>query len=144
MVPLLIRVMLPKISKPIDQILIEYNDAPARDIFQAIILDRIQVIRENERFIKSVLPELIHRAPLLQQMRETIMPMIEQYVTKVIDYGKPRGEISSELDPHLAMLQLMGFILTYTMFGGTPGSGDVMEVARFLDCIMKGWNERCR
>ena len=144
MVPLLIRVMLPKISKPIDQILIDYNDAPMQSIFRAILLDRIQMIRDNERFIKSVLPELIHRAPLLKQMRESIVPMIEQYVTKVIDYGKARGEVAPDLDPHMAMLQLLGFILSYTMFSGAPERDETSEVERFLDCAMKGWNGTCR
>ena len=144
MVPLLIRVMLPKISKPIDQILIDFNDAPVQSIFRAILLDRIQMIQDNERFIKSVLPELIHRAPLLKQMRESIVPMIEQYVTKVIDYGKARGEVAPDLDPHMAMLQLLGFILSYKMFGGAPGRDETREVERFLDYAMKGWNSTCR
>ena len=38
MVPLLIRVMLPKISMPIDQIISDYNDAPVQAVFQAILL----------------------------------------------------------------------------------------------------------
>lgn len=144
MVPLLIRVMLPKISKPIDQIIAGYNGAPVDRIFHAILLDRIQMIRDNERFIKSVLPELIHRAPLHNQMRETILPLIEQYVTKVIDYGKSRNEIAPNLDPHIAMLQLLGFILSYTMFGETKETSDEEAAERFLQYTMKGWNETCR
>ena len=143
MVPLLIRVMLPKISMPIDQIISDYNDAPVQAVFQAILLDRIQMIRDNERFIKSVLPELIHRAPLLKQMRESIMPMIEEYVTKVINYGKARGEIAPDLDPHMAMLQLMGVILSFSMFG-SPERDEQRERERFLDYSMKGWNDTCR
>ena len=144
MVPLLIRVMLPKISMPIDQIISDYNDAPVQAVFQAILLDRIQMIRDNERFIKSVLPELIHRAPLLKQMRESLLPMIEQYVTKVINYGKARSEIAPDLDPHMAMLQLLGFILSYTMFSSAPGRDETREVERFLEYVMKGWNDTCR
>ena len=144
MVPLLIRVMLPRISKPIDQIIAGYNGAPVERIFQAILLDRIQMIRDNGRFIKSVLPELIHRAPLLNQMRESILPMIEQYVTKVIDYGKSRSEINANLNPHMAMLQLMGFIFSYTIFGETKDISDETAIAQFLEYTMKGWNESCR
>jgi len=144
MVPLLIRVMLPKISKPIDQILEDYHDAPVQDILHAVILDRIGMIRDNGKFIKSVLPELIHRAPLLNQMRESILPMIEQYVGKIVDYGKARGELESTLDPHQIMLQLMGFILTFTMFGNVEKKDESREVERFLETNMKGWSGTCR
>ena len=144
MVPLLIRVMLPKISKPIDQILEDYHDAPVQDILHAVILDRIGMIRDNGKFIKSVLPELIHRAPLLNQMRESILPMIEQYVGKIVDYGKARGELESTLDPHQIMLQLMGFILTFTMFGNVEKKDESREVEHFLETNMKGWSGTCR
>jgi AcrR family transcriptional regulator len=144
MVLLLIRVMLPKISKPIDQILEDYHDAPVEGIFHAILLDRIQMIHQNERFIKSVLPELIHRAPLLHQFRASILPMIEQYVSKVISYGKARGELADSLDPHTAMLQLIGFILTFSMFGENSETDETAEVARFLAFTMKGWSGSCR
>lgn len=144
MVPLLIRVMLPKISKPIDQILEDYHDAPVQDILHAVILDRIGMIRDNGKFIKSVLPELIHRAPLLNQMRESILPMIEQYVGKIVDYGKARGELESTLDPHQIMLQLMGFILTFTMFGNVEKKDESREVEHFLESNMKGWSGTCR
>ncbi len=144
MVPLLIRVLTPKIGKPIDIILEEYADAPAREILNAILTDRIQMIRDNGRFIKSVLPELIHRAPLLKQLQSGILPMIEQYVSRVVAYGKSRGEMSETLDPHTVMLELMGFVLTYTMFGGGEHANVQKDVERFLTCTMEGWNGTCK
>lgn len=144
LVPLLIRVMLPKIKKPIDQILADYGDEPAENILRAIMLDRIQMIRQNERFIKSVLPELIHRVPLQNQFRSSILPVIEQYVGKVLANGKERGELAESLDPHMAMLQLLGFILTFSMFGYENEADDAAEVTRFLEFTLKGWNNKCK
>lgn len=144
MVPLLIRVLMPKIGKPIEIILEEYADAPVREILNAILLDRIQMIRDNGRFIKSVLPELIHRAPLLKQLQSSIMPEIEQYLTRVVAYGKSRGEMRDTLDPHTVMLQMMGFILTYTMFGGGEQANEKEDVKRFLTYAMEGWNGPCK
>ena len=143
LVPLLIRVMLPKISKPIDQILKDYGDAPVNRIIEEIVLDRIQMIRDNGRFIRSVLPELIHRVPLLNQMRESILPMIGQYVEKIAAYGKSRGELCESVEPNLMMLQLMGFILTYTMF--TQDQANTRrDVERAVQNMMEGWSSACK
>ena len=68
MVPLLIRVMLPRFSGPIEKILSSHTSDPVEEIWKEILIDRIQMIQDNGRFIRSVLPELIHRAPLLNQM----------------------------------------------------------------------------
>ncbi len=144
MVPLLISVMMPKISKPIDLILEEYDDAPVTEIFQAILTDRIQMVRDNGRFIKSVLPELIHRTQLMKQMQDSILPVIEQYVSKIVAHGKARGELSESLEPHTVMLQLIGFILTYTIDSGGKQKDDQAEIERFLYYVTEGWNKACK
>ncbi len=144
MVPLLIRVMMPKISRPIDQILQEHEAEPVDHILFAILTDRIQMIRDNGRFIKSVLPELIHRAPLLNQMRQSVFPVIEQYVTRVVDYGKRRGDLKESLDAHFVMLQLLGFILSYSIFDGDDKEDAAEGVSAFLNTAMKGWETPCK
>ncbi len=144
MVPLLIRVMQPKISGPIDQILARFADAPVERIFSAILVDRIQMVRDNARFIKSVLPELIHRAPLLNQLRQSILPMIEQYIAKIVEYGKSRGELDDALEPRLVMLQLMGTVVSYNMFGGGDEADVERDVAAYLHNAMTGWNKKCK
>jgi AcrR family transcriptional regulator len=144
MVPLLIRIMMPRISEPISQILNDYHDAPAKDVLQAILLDRIQMIRDNGKFIKSVLPELIHRAPLMNQMRESVMPVVEHYVSKVVNHGIARGEFSVTLEPKIVMLQLMGFILTYSIFGDCENADETRDVKTYLEYAIKGWNKTCK
>ncbi len=144
MVPLLIRIMMPRISQPISQILNDYQNSPVKEVFQAILLDRIQMIRDNGKFIKSVLPELIHRAPLMNQMRESVMPVIEHYVSKVVEHGISRGELSESLQPHTVMLQLMGFIFTYSIFGGGQNADEARDVERFLSYSIEGWKETCK
>ena len=144
MVPLLIRVMQPKIRGPIDGILARYADASAEQIFSAILVDRIQMVRDNARFIKSVLPELIHRVPLLCQLKEGIQPMIEQYVARVVEYGKSRGELDESLDSHLVMLQLMGTVVSNSLFCGGDGSNVERDVAAYLHNAMAGWSRKCK
>jgi hypothetical protein len=101
------------------------------------------MIRDNGRFIRSVLPDLIHRVPLLNQMRESILPMIGQYLEKIAAYGKARGELGESVDPNMMMLQLMGFILTYTMFtqDQTNARRDVEQAVKNM---MEGWNNACK
>ncbi|NLI52771.1 MAG: TetR/AcrR family transcriptional regulator [Clostridiales bacterium] len=141
MVPLLVRVMLPKISGPIDKIISEHSQEPVERILFAILTDRVQMARDNGRFIKSVLPELIHRAPLLNQLQQSILPVIEQYVSKVVDYGKSRGEMDEHLDPHLVMMQLLGFIISCGMFGGESEADIAQTVNAFIHYTMKGWSK---
>ena len=144
MVPLLIRVMMPRISGPIEKIIHAHANDPVEDVWREILIDRIQMIRDNGRFIKSVLPELIHRAPLLNQLKTSILPVIEQYISKVVEYGKARGELDSALNSQLVMKQLLGFILSYSMFGGSEKQDIERDVRAFLYYAMRGWGGSCK
>jgi len=144
MVPLLIRVMMPRISGPIERIISAHTTDSVEEIWFEILTDRIQMIRDNGRFIRSVLPELIHRAPLLNQLKTSILPVIELYVTKVVDYGKARGELDSALNPHLVVQQLIGFILSYSMIGGTDAADITRDVREYLNYAMRGWSLTCK
>ena len=144
MVPLLIRVMMPRISGPIEKIIQAHANDPVEDVWREILIDRIQMIRDNGRFIKSVLPELIHRAPLLNQLKTSILPVIEQYISKVVEYGKARGELDSALNSQLVMQQLLGFILSYSMFGGSEKQDIERDVRAFLYYAMRGWGGSCK
>lgn len=142
MVPLLIRVMQPKIGKPIEDILNLNRDAPVDRILVAVLLDRLQMIRDNGRFIKSVLPELIHRVPLLDQLRQSILPMIEGYVQKVVQMGKERGELDDSVDARLVMLQMLGFVISYRSTQRTDPEQETRDVEQFVASNMKGWGKR--
>lgn len=144
MVPLLIRVMMPRISEPIDRIIRTHEADSVEEIWFDILTDRIKMIRDNGRFIKSVLPELIHRAPLLHQFQTSILPMIEQYIAKVVDYGKARGELDSALSPQIVMQQMLGFILAYSMFSGSEKRDTEHDVREFLQYAMRGWSGTCK
>ncbi|MPM16879.1 hypothetical protein SDC9_63261 [bioreactor metagenome] len=91
-----------------------------------------------------MLPELIHRAPLLNQMKSTILPVIHQYVSKVVDYGKARGELDDSLDAAIIMQQLVGFILTYSMFGAGEKKDVEQAVTEYITYAMRGWRGTCR
>ncbi|PKM40716.1 MAG: hypothetical protein CVV04_05875 [Firmicutes bacterium HGW-Firmicutes-9] len=144
MVPLLIRVMLPRFAGPIERIIKNHAADSVENILFEIITDRLHMIRDNERFIKSVVPELIHRAPLMQQMEANVLPVIEQFVGKVIEYGKSRNELDQGLDAHLVMIQLLGFILSYAMFGQKDPKHLEKDVRAYLSYTMKGWNNSCK
>jgi len=144
MVPLLIRVMLPRFTGPIERIIKNHAADSVENILFEIITDRLHMIRDNERFIKSVVPELIHRAPLMQQMETNVLPVIEQFVGKVVEYGKSRNELDQGLDAHLVMIQLLGFILSYAMFGQKDPKHLEKDVRAYLSYAMKGWNNSCK
>ena len=144
MVPLLIRVMLPRFTGPIERIIKNHATDSVENIFYEIITDRLRMIRENQKFIKSVLPELIHRAPLMQQMETNVLPVVEQFVGKVVEYGKSRGELDAGLDSHLVMIQLLGFIISYAMFGGNDLKKQDREIRTFVNNTVKGWNSSCK
>ncbi len=144
MVPLLIRVMMPRISGPIERILSSHTKDPVEEIWFEILIDRIQMVRDNGRFIKSVLPELIHRAPLLNQLKTTIQPMIEQYIIQVLEYGKARGELDQDLSSQLVLQQMLGFILSYSMLGKSKPEEIAQDVRAFLHYEMRGWSGACK
>ena len=142
MVPLLIRVMMPRISGPIDRILAAHAKDPVEEIWFAILTDRIQMVRDNARFIKSVLPELIHRAPLLNQLKQSIQPMIEHYIEQVVAQGKARGELAESLDAHMVAMQMLGFILAYSILQSKADPAQQeRDVEQFLHNAMHGWSK---
>jgi len=144
MVPLLIRVMLPRFTGPIERIIKNHATDSVENILFEIITDRLKMIRDNGKFIKSVVPELIHRAPLMNQMEANVLPVIDQFVGKVVAYGKERNELDQALEPHLVMIQLVGFILSYGMFGEHDPKHLEQDVRTFLKFTMKGWNNSCK
>jgi len=142
MVPLLIRVLKPGISKPMEDILNRNQQEPIDRILVAVLKDRLQMIRENGRFIRSVLPELIHRVPLLDQLRQSLLPLIEGYVVQVVERGKMRGELDESVDARLAMVQLLGFVLSYRVTQGSDPAREAEDVERFVETLMQGWRKR--
>lgn len=140
MVPLLIRVMQPKLEKPIQIIIEENHDATTHVILEAILLDRLKMIRDNGPFIKSVLPELIHRTPLLNQLKDSVIPLIDKYICLVMEHGKARGEIKADVNPHIAVYQVLGFVLSYSMFNRRLSEADMKkDVGEFLNYVTEGW-----
>ena len=142
MVPLLIRVMQPKIGKPIEDILNLNPDMPIDQVLVAVLKDRLQMIRDNGRFIKSVLPSLIHRAPLLEQLRQSLLPVIEGYVVQVVERGKANGELDESVDPRLVMPQLFGFVLAYSITQSGDTEQEARDVEQFIERLMVGWRKR--
>lgn len=142
MVPLLIRVLQPKIGKPIEDILNLNPDLPIDRILVAVLKDRLQMIRDNGRFIKSVLPSLIHRAPLLEQLRVSLLPLIEGYVVQVVERGKAHGELDESVDARLVMPQLFGFVLAYSITQNVDVEREARDVEQFVESVMAGWRKR--
>ncbi|MEA4940002.1 MAG: helix-turn-helix domain-containing protein [Christensenella sp.] len=142
MVPLLIRVLQPKIGKPIEDILNLNPDMPIDRILVAVLKDRLQMIRDNGRFIKSVLPSLIHRAPLLEQLRVSLLPLIEGYVVQVVERGKAHGELDESVDARLVMPQLFGFVLAYSITQSVDPEREARDVEQFVESLMVGWRKR--
>jgi AcrR family transcriptional regulator len=142
MVPLLIRVLQPKIGKPIEDILNLNPEMPIDQILVAVLKDRLQMIRDNGRFIKSVLPSLIHRAPLLEQLRQSLLPLIEGYVVQVVERGKAHGELDESVDARLVMVQLFGFVLAYSVTQNANPEREARDVEQFVESLMVGWRKR--
>ena len=142
MVPLLIRVLKPGIGKPLEDILILNPDDPIDRILAAMLKDRLKMIRENGRFIRSVLPELIHRVPLLDQIRQNLLPLMEGYVAQVVQRGKARGELDESVDARLVMVQLLGFVLSYRVTQGNDPAQEARDVERFVESLMQGWRKQ--
>ncbi len=139
MVPLLIHAIKPKLEKPVKDIIAERAGEPVGDIFATIILDRLNIIRGNGRLLKSVLPELMYREALQQQLTQSLLPMIRGYVSQVLEEGRKRAEIGPHVSANTAMHQLLGFILAYSLFGSKDEAQAKKDVEEFMDGVMKGW-----
>ena len=100
------------------------------------------MIRDNGRFIKSVLPSLIHRAPLLEQLRVSLLPMIEEYVVQVVERGKAHGELDESVDARLVMPQLFGFVLAYSFTQSVDAEREARDVEQFVERLMVGWRKQ--
>ncbi len=140
MVPLLVKVMQPRLEAPIVAIIHDNGQKSIDAVLCAILLDRLQIIRDNGRFLKSVVPELFHRAPLLNQLKENLLPLIKRYIQQILDHAKQRGEIDQNVRADIATEQLLGFVLAYSLINDL---GDEEAVKRdihdFVHYTMRGW-----
>jgi len=142
MVPLLIKIIQPKFEKPIKSIIEETEEMPLEKIFSVIILDRLKLLRDNQRFIKSVLPVLIYRASLLNQLQESILPKIKDYMDLVLKRGKSRGEIRDDMSVDIVMCQMLGFVFSYAMFSEWSDELKVKEdIELFIKFTAEGWRK---
>ncbi len=138
MVPLLIKVVLPKIEKPVRDILEEKKDSSVDEILSAIILDRLSILHKNKLFFKSVLPEVVHRPKLLQQLSDSIIPAVKGYVAQLLNAAQQRGEISQQVNADIMFNQLFGFIISYGLFHSDMDNAE-NDVKLFISYAMKGW-----
>lgn len=139
MLPLLIKVMLPRVEKPIRNIIKETEGEELGVVFSSIIYDRMILIRDNRKFLMSVLPELIHRPSLFEHMKQSIFPMIKMYIGQVLEGAKRRGEVREDVDTEIVMYQMIGFIFSYSVLHGL----DDVEVIKtdvdiFVTNVVKG------
>jgi len=140
MVPLLFKIIKPRVEKPIIDIIEGTRGEPIEVIYTTIVLDRIKLIRQNERFLLSVLPALIHRPVMMNQFKESILPLIEKYLTQVLDAAKAREEIREDVSPDIVMSTMIGFILAYCIINGYEDEEKVEgDVSQFVQNVMEGW-----
>ena len=138
MVPLMIKVIQPKLEKPIRDILDEQKDSSIEEILAIILTDRLSIMHKNKLFFKSVLPAVVHRPKLLKQLNDSLIPAIKMYVSQLLETAQQRGEISSEMTVDMLFNQLFGFIISYSLFNGSMDNAE-KDVRTYLKYAMKGW-----
>ncbi|MEX1378324.1 MAG: TetR/AcrR family transcriptional regulator [Eubacteriales bacterium] len=154
MIPMLIKIMQPKLEKPVQQILEDKKDASIDIIMGEIIFDRIKVIGANIPFMKALLPELIHRPNLLSQLKTAVMPIIHKYLGRLLTAAQEKGEIK-KLDEDIAIFQITGFILGYIFLDTSSPQEDTKgknkydrlkdeerirrDIEIFLKNLLEGW-----
>lgn len=138
MVPLMIRVIQPKLEKPVRDILEEKKDSPIEELLAEILLDRLSIAHKNKLFFKSVLPEVVHRPKLLKQLGDSVIPAVKGYVSQLLDSAKQRGEIAPHVSADIMFNQLFGFIISYSLLSGSMDNAE-KDVRAFIDYAMKGW-----
>lgn len=138
MVPLMIRVIQPKLEKPVRDILEEKKDSSFEEILSAILVDRLSIAHRNKLFFKSVLPEVVHRPKLLKQLSDSIIPAVKGYVSQMLEAAKQRCEIAAHINADIVFNQLFGFILSYSLLSGSMDTAEE-DVKAFINYAMKGW-----
>lgn len=140
MVPLMIKVMMPKIEKPIRDMIKNTEGLGAAVTFKTIIFDRLMLMKGNQKFLLSVLPELIYRPALFQKLQQSIFPKIRMYLGSVVDSAKQRGEMRSDIDIDTVMYQIIGFLFSYSVLHGLEDEAGVKrDIDNFIEHSMKGW-----
>jgi hypothetical protein len=86
-----------------------------------------------------VLPELIHRPQLFEQLKSRIFPMIRVYIGQVLDSAKQRDEIRKDIDTDIVMYEIIGFIFSYSVLHGLDDESRIKDdVGTFVTNVVKG------
>lgn len=109
--PVMEAVARPVFLSPVSKII---NEAPAKGLEQTLILialDRLEVMKKNERLLRTMLAELSRQDDLFGVFRQLLIPMIQGEIKRLYDGACERGEIRAGVSQVVFTRNLLSIII---------------------------------
>ena len=109
--PVIEAVAKPVFLAPMTKIINEAATTGLEQALIAIALDRLEVMKKNERLLLTLLGELSRQEDLLAVFRQLLVPLIQGEIKHLYEGGIERGEISPDISVQVFTRNLLGTIL---------------------------------
>lgn len=139
LVPLTIKISLPKLKKPIEEIIEKSINHSVEDTLFDLIYDRVMVIKVNLPLFKAVIPEIIYRKEILDHFKMQILPVIKKKLSDFLNQAYKKGEIK-QVNEDIMLNQIIGFVLFYSLNSLEKEDNKIQEdIKAFVNLLLEGW-----
>lgn len=123
---------------------LDYADAPDTGSLigdlEAYVSSAAEILREptTARIAAHLYGELATESPFAKLIRETVQPLKDEPVQRLLQRAGARGEISDDLDPSLARDLLLGSLYwRLVMLRGEFGQAEAVQLAGMLETALR-------
>jgi AcrR family transcriptional regulator len=141
------KIVAPLVLQSVRDVIAEKRDAPLRELFESVLTDRLDLVRKNQKLMKTFIFEASRRPALLKTINKELIPEI----VKVFEFAlRPRmesGELPKGLNIHHAAQSAIGIVVSYVigceiapdLFGKADDRRAIPRlVSQFLHGILAG------
>ena len=142
MMPFFLFVSRPFILKGIESFLSSRPETPVEEGLTKLALDRVKLIEEHRRLVKTVFAETMFHPELFESIRDKIFPGIVDATQRVFNSEVENGTFR-KVDSFAAMKVFLGMIFVHTMMkemsSGTQDSqDDEGAIRQMIDIFLNG------
>lgn len=108
-------IVAPLVLQSVRDVIAEKREAPLREMFEAVLADRLDLVRKNQKLMKTFVFEASRRPALLKTIKKELIPEI----IKVFEFAlRPRieaGELPGDIDIRHAAQSALGIVVSYVI-----------------------------
>jgi AcrR family transcriptional regulator len=109
------KIVAPMVLDSVRQVIKSKREAPMEELFGAVLADRLELVRRNQKLMKTFLLEAVRRPSMLKTIKKELLPEIIEVFELAIRPLIDRGDLPSGLDVSMAARTAIGLVAGYVI-----------------------------